>query len=59
MMLTPLQLSSVHHNPSCDGCARNAEEKKENAKRELGRQNITKERWSLFWSRTVARKSSI
>jgi len=25
-MLTPLQLPSVHHNPSCDGCARDAEE---------------------------------
>ena len=26
MMLTPLQLPSVYHNPSCDGCARDAEE---------------------------------
>jgi len=26
MMLTPLQLLSVRHNPSCDGCARDAEE---------------------------------
>jgi len=29
MMLTPLHLPSVHHNPSCDGartCARDAEE---------------------------------
>jgi len=25
-VLAPLQLPSVHHNPSCDGCARNAEE---------------------------------
>jgi len=25
-MLTPLQLRSVYHNPSCDGCARDAEE---------------------------------
>jgi len=24
--LTPLQLPSVYHNPSCDGCARDAEE---------------------------------
>jgi len=28
MMLTPLQLSSVYHNSSCDGCARDAEEKR-------------------------------
>ena len=26
MMLTPLQLHSVYNNPSCDGCAREAEE---------------------------------
>jgi len=26
MVLTPLQLPSVQHNPSCDGCARDAEE---------------------------------
>jgi len=26
MMLTSLQLPSVYHNPSCDGCARDAEE---------------------------------
>jgi len=26
MMLTPLQLPSVYHNPSSDGCAHNAEE---------------------------------
>jgi len=26
MMLTPPQLPSVHHNLSCDGCARTAEE---------------------------------
>jgi len=25
-MLTALQLPSVYHNPSCDGCARDAEE---------------------------------
>jgi len=25
-MLTPLQLPSVHHTPSCDGCAHDAEE---------------------------------
>jgi len=26
MMLTPLQLPAVYHNPSCDGNARDAEE---------------------------------
>jgi len=26
MMLTPQQLPSVYHNPSCGGCARDAEE---------------------------------
>jgi len=26
MMLTPLQLPSFHHNASCGGCARDAEE---------------------------------
>jgi len=26
MMLTPLQLASVHHNPCCDGCASDPEE---------------------------------
>jgi len=26
LLLTPLQLPSVYHNPSCDGCARDAEE---------------------------------
>jgi len=41
-MLTLPQLPSVHHNPSCDACARDAEEKKENAKREFGRQNVGK-----------------
>jgi len=27
MMLTLLQLPSVDHNPSCDGCAHDSEEK--------------------------------
>jgi len=26
LLLTPLQLPFVYHNPSCDGCARDAEE---------------------------------
>jgi len=28
VMLTPLQPPSVHHNPSCDGCARDAKEER-------------------------------
>jgi len=27
-MLTPLQLPSIYHNPFCDGCARDAKEKR-------------------------------
>jgi len=37
-----------HHNPSCDKCAHGAEVKKDNAKRELGRQNVIKERLSVI-----------
>jgi len=51
MMLTPLQLPSVHHIPSCDGvraCARDAEEWKDNAKREFGRKNVAKERLGVI-----------
>ena len=53
MMLTPLQLPSVHHKPSFNGvcsahCARDAEVKKENAKREFGPQNVGKERLSVI-----------
>jgi len=50
-MLKPLKLSSVHHNPSCDrACtfARDAEEKKDNAEREFGQQNVAKERQSVI-----------
>jgi len=47
-MLTPLQLPSVHHNLFCDGCARDAEEMKDNAKREFGQQNVAKTRQSVF-----------
>ena len=47
MMLTPLQLPSVYHNPSCDGCARDAEENRMR-KEELGPQNVTKERGSVI-----------
>jgi len=42
MMLTPLQLPSVYHNTSCDGCARDAEETRMR-KEEFGRQNVAKE----------------
>jgi len=28
MIFAPLQLPSVHHNPSCDGCVRDTEEKR-------------------------------
>jgi len=51
MMLTPLQLPSVHHNPFCDGastCARDAEERKDNTKRKFGRQNVFKERLGVI-----------
>jgi len=48
-MLTPLQLPSVYHNPSCDGCARDAEENRMR-KEELGPQNVTKERGSVIYT---------
>jgi len=35
MMLTALQLHSVHHNLFCVGRARDAEERKDNAKESL------------------------
>ena len=44
MMLTPLQLPSVHHNPSCDGSAKDAEKRQENVKREFGQQSVAKKR---------------
>jgi len=47
MMFTP-QLPPVHHNPSCDGCARDAEEKKQSAKREFGGQNVAKEKLGVI-----------
>jgi len=40
MMLTPLQLPSVHHNPFYDGCARDAEEKKDKAKSDVAKQRL-------------------
>jgi len=48
MMLTPLQLPSVHYNPSCHGCAHDPEEKKENAKKEFCRPNVERERLSVI-----------
>jgi len=47
-MLTPLQLPSVHHNPSCDRCLHDAEEMKDNAKRGFGQQNASMERLSVI-----------
>jgi len=41
---SPLQLPSVRHNPSCDGCARDAEERKDNAKRGSSQKNVVKEK---------------
>ena len=48
MMLAQLQLSSVYHNPSCDGCARDAEENP--IRKEFGRQNVAKERLSVIYT---------
>jgi len=48
MIVTSLQLPSVHHNPSCDGCARDAEENTRWKQRELGRQNVAKEWLSVI-----------
>jgi len=45
---TPLQLPSVHQNPSCDGCTRDAEERKDNAKREFVQQDVAKERLGVI-----------
>jgi len=39
-----LQLPSVHRNPSCGECGRDAEERKDSAKRVFGQQNVAKER---------------
>jgi len=38
MIFTPLQLSSVHHNPSCNRCARDAEQNR--MRREFGRKKF-------------------
>jgi len=47
-IVTPLQLLSVPHNPSCDGCGRDAEEWKGNAKTEFGQQNVAKKRLGVI-----------
>ena len=44
----PLQLPSVHHNSSVMERACDAEERKDNAKRGFGQQNITKERLGVI-----------
>jgi len=43
-----LQLPSVHHNPSCDGCKHDAEERKDDAKRGFGQQNVAKVRLGVI-----------
>jgi len=48
MMFTPLQLPYVHHNPFCDGCARDAEDNR--MRQESGRQNVAKERLSVIYT---------
>jgi len=45
MMLTPLQLPCVRHNPFCEGCARDAEENR--MRKKFGRQNVAKERLNV------------
>jgi len=45
MMLTPLQLPSVRHNLSCDGCARDAEEN--HVKRQFVRENVVKKNYTF------------
>jgi len=47
-MLTPLQMLSLHYNPSCDGCARDAEESR--MREEFGRQNVDKERLNVIYT---------
>jgi len=37
MMLTPLQLPYFYHNPSCDECARDAEEHRMRKKSLVGK----------------------
>jgi len=41
-----LQLPSVHHNSSCDGCARDAEENR--MRNEFGRQNVATKRLGVI-----------
>jgi len=45
---SPLQLPSVHHNPPCDGCAHDAEERKGNAKRGFDQQNVAKKKLGVM-----------
>jgi len=37
IILAPPQLPSVYHNPSCDGCARDAEENRMRKKNLVGK----------------------
>jgi len=45
---SPLQLPSVGHNSSCDRRAHDAGERKDNAKRGFGQQNVAKERLGVI-----------
>jgi len=47
MMLTPLQLLSVHRNTSCDECARDAEENRMQKKSLV---NSNQERLSVIYT---------
>jgi len=41
-------MPSVRYIPSCDGCAHDAEEWKDNAKGGFGQQNVAKERLGVI-----------
>jgi len=45
---SPLQLPSVYYNPSRDGCAHDTAERKDNAKRGFGQQNLAEERQDVI-----------
>jgi len=45
---SPLQLPSVHHNPSCGGCARDAEEMKDHVKKGFSQRDVAKKRLGVM-----------